>query len=109
MAGHGSVLSWVFLFIFEVLFLKLALGNGIPGHMQPLGSHRPAEGEIERINHIPDPVTFYHEYVVPKRPVVLSAAIAKTPPLTRWTDEYFKCVCGRRVRWGGDWRCGGVM
>ena len=80
-----------------LLFLKLALGNELPGHMQPLGSHRPMEGEIERISHIPDPVTFYQDYVVPKRPVVFSAAIANTPPLTRWTDEYFKCVCV----WGG--------
>ena len=90
MAAHSSVLGVVVLF---VICLRLAFGDELPGHMQPLGSHRPMEGEIERINNIPDPVTFYEEYVVPKRPVVLAAAIANTPPLTRWTDEYFKCVC----------------
>ena len=89
MAAHSSVLGVVVLF---VICLRLAFGDELPGHMQPLGSHRPMEGEIERINNIPDPVTFYEEYVVPKRPVVLAAAIANTPPLTRWTDEYFKCV-----------------
>ena len=80
-------------FILKVTCLTLAFGDELPGHMQPLGSHRPMEGEIERLSHIPDPVTFYQEYVKPKRPVVFSAAIANTAPLTRWTDEYFKCVC----------------
>ena len=66
----------------------------LPGHMQPLGSHRPMEGEIERISHshIPDPVTFYQEYVDENRPLVLEGAVSGIPPLTRWTDKYLKLV-----------------
>ena len=67
----------------------------LPGHMQPLGSHRPMEGEIERISHIPDPMTFYQDYVDMNKPLVLEGAIRGTPPLTTWTDKYLKLVRGQ--------------
>ena len=62
----------------------------LPGHMQPLGSHRPMEGEIERIDYIPDPVTFYEKFVQESRPVVMEGAVKDTTPLKMWTDEYLK-------------------
>ena len=61
-----------------------------PGHMQPLGSHRPMEGEIERIDYIPDPVTFYKKYVIKLRPVIFTGAVLGTPALTQWSDQYLK-------------------
>ena len=61
-----------------------------PGHMQPLGSHRPMEGEIERIDYVPDSVTFYEEFVTKERPVVFDRVVLETPPLTKWTDQYLK-------------------
>ena len=78
-----------------VLFTVLVIHvNGedahFPGHLQPLGSHRPMEGEIERIDYVPDPVTFYEEYVLQYRPFVMQGAVKDTTPLTTWTDEYLK-------------------
>ena len=64
--------------------------TNLPGHMQPLGSHRPMEGEIERIDYIPDPVTFYEKFVQESRPVVMEGAVKDTTPLKMWTDEYLK-------------------
>ena len=61
-----------------------------PGHMQPLGSHRPMAGEIERIDYVPDPVTFYEEYVAKERPVIFTGAVLGTPALTEWSDQYLK-------------------
>ena len=63
-----------------------------PGHMQPLGSHRLMEGEIERIDYVPDPVTFYETYEEHSRPVILHQAIAKTWAVKMWTDDYLQCV-----------------
>ena len=64
----------------------------VPGHMQPLGSHRPMEGEIERIDYVPDPVTFYETYVREYKPIVMEGIVKDTVPLKKWTDEYLKYV-----------------
>ena len=61
-----------------------------PGHMLPIGSHRPMEGHIKRLSEIPDPITFYEEYVLPKQPVVMEGALRDTFPINNWTDEYFR-------------------
>ena len=63
-----------------------------PGHMQPLGSHRPMEGEIERIDYVPDSVTFYETYVREYKPIVMEGIVKDTIPLKKWTDEYLKYV-----------------
>jgi lysine-specific demethylase 8 len=52
------------------------------------------EGEIERIDYVPDPVTFYEEYVLQYRPFVMQGAVKDTTPLTTWTDEYLKSTFG---------------
>ena len=94
-----GVVSWSGLLLLFLSFTCLGScevngepSEGLPGHMQPLGSHQPMEGEIERLSHIPDPVTFYQEYVDKNRPVVLEGAVRDIPPLTKWTDEYLKYV-----------------
>ena len=60
------------------------------GHMQPLGSHRPMEGEIERVDHIPNPLNFYLNYVQRSKPFVMEGAVKDTLPLKKWTDDYLK-------------------
>lgn len=66
-------------------------GGGLPGHMQPLGSHRPPEDSISVLSHVPDPVEFYEEYVVKQTPVLFKGAIAGTPAVTKWnSDEYLR-------------------
>ena len=107
-AGASLVGSLLFLCIAGLGRCELDEGHAeeLPGHMQPLGSHRPAEGEIERINHIPDPVSFHQEYVNENKPVVLEGAISGSPPLTTWTDKYLKLACmGGQDRRQGDIMC----
>ena len=88
-------------YIFFSISLALSLVNSsqwedaeethhLPGHMQPLGSHRPMEGEIERIDYVPDPVTFYEKFVERLQPVILEEAIANTWVLEMWTDDYLQ-------------------
>ena len=70
----------------------LAIGNDkgdLPGHMQPIGSHRPPEESIVTLSYVPDPVEFYEEYVVMQTPVLFKGAIAGTPALTKWSDDKY--------------------
>ncbi|CAH1249040.1 KDM8 [Branchiostoma lanceolatum] len=61
-----------------------------PGHLQPLGHHQPPLGQIESLDTIPSPEDFYHNYVLPARPVVLSGAARLSPAYHRWTDRYLR-------------------
>ena len=84
----------------------LAIGNDkgdLPGHMQPIGSHRPPEESIVTLSYVPDPVEFYEEYVVMQTPVLFKGAIAGTPALTKWSDDkylrykFIDVVCTRHL------------
>eukprot|EP00058_Branchiostoma_floridae_P013155 XP_002598643.1 hypothetical protein BRAFLDRAFT_67040 [Branchiostoma floridae] len=59
-----------------------------PGHLQPLGQHQPPLGQIASLDTIPSPEDFYHNHVLPARPVVLSGAARLSPAYHRWTDRY---------------------
>ncbi|XP_078701244.1 bifunctional peptidase and arginyl-hydroxylase JMJD5-like [Branchiostoma floridae x Branchiostoma belcheri] len=59
-----------------------------PGHLQPLGRHRPPSGQIETLDTMLSPEDFYQRYVLPGRPVVLSGAARLSPAYHRWTDRY---------------------
>lgn len=66
-------------------------GIDLPGHMQPIGSHRPPEEHITILSRVPDPLEFYEEYVSLKKPVLLKGAISSTPAVTKWiSDEYLR-------------------
>ena len=70
----------------------LAIGNDkvdLPGHMKPIGSHRPPEESISILSYVPDPVEFYVDYVIMQTPVLFKKAIAGTPALTKWNDDRY--------------------
>ena len=46
-----------------VLTVHNILAGDPPGHMKPLGHHRPPEGAIEELEGFPTPWDFYEKYV----------------------------------------------
>lgn len=58
------------------------------GHLQPLGSHRPPEGAIKSIEHVPTPQEFYIEYVLKGQPVIFKEAAKLSPGFQLWSDSY---------------------
>ncbi|ESO82239.1 hypothetical protein LOTGIDRAFT_96029, partial [Lottia gigantea] len=45
--------------------------------------------DIDEITEVPDPVTFYKEYVHPDKPIKMKKAVVDHPAFTKWTDKYF--------------------
>ena len=71
-----------------VLFCKL---ENVPvGHLQPLGSHRPAEGKIKSLDYVPTPEAFFKEYVITNQPVIFKGAAKLSPGFELWTDSYIR-------------------
>ncbi|KAI0233047.1 hypothetical protein LSAT2_016683 [Lamellibrachia satsuma] len=68
-----------------------------PGHLLPLGAHRPAEGDVDAVDGFLDPHTFYRDYVVASRPVVFKGAARGIPAYKLWTDTYLKETFGNLV------------
>ncbi len=65
-------------------------GSELPGHMQPLGSHRPPI-KVKRIQHLPTPVEFHRDYVTPKIPVVMEGALNGASAWKKWqNDDYLR-------------------
>ena len=64
----------------------------LEGHMKPLGQQRKAEGHIEILDKIPDPLTFHREFVVGSKPAVFRGAAKNIPAFELWNDEYMKLV-----------------
>lgn len=60
------------------------------GHLQPLGSHRPPEGQINSIQHLLNPTEFYNDYVLKVTPVILKGAARLSPAYDHWTDNYLR-------------------
>ena len=62
----------------------------LPGHLKPLGAHRPPE-QVRRLGHLPSPREFHEGYVVPKTPVVLEGALRNSPVWRKWQeDDYIR-------------------
>ena len=65
-------------------------GSDLPGHMQPLGSHRPPI-VVKRIRHLPSPAEFHRDYVTPKVPVVMDGALYGASVWRKWqSDDYLR-------------------
>ena len=77
-----------------VICLRLLLSSGsgedLPGHMQPLGSHREPDA-VDKIARVLSPEEFSGGYVQPKRPVVFEGLLKSTGVLRNWqNDEYLR-------------------
>ena len=66
-----------------------------PGHLQKLGSHRPAEGDVQILTDMPHPLEFFERFVQPHIPVVLKGAAKTMPAYRLWTDAYLKEKSGK--------------
>ena len=76
--------------IFSIFFL-FGHQERIPaGHLQPLGSHRPSEGNIKSIDFIPSPKDFFKEYASISQPVIFKGAAKLSPGFSLWTDNYIR-------------------
>ncbi|CAH3190414.1 unnamed protein product [Porites evermanni] len=60
------------------------------GHLQPLGSHRPPEGAIKSVEHVPTSQEFYNEYVLKGQPVIFKGAAKLSPGFQLWSDSYLR-------------------
>jgi len=59
-----------------------------PGHLKPFGAHRPAEGDVDSLDALPDPKTFFEKYLKIGKPVLFRGAAKKIPAFKLWTDKY---------------------
>ena len=71
------------------LIIVVKGNDDLPGHMQPIGSHRPPEESIPILSRVPDPLEFYEKYVAKNAPVLFKGAIADTPALKKWIDDEY--------------------
>lgn len=72
-------------------FFPFCKQENVPaGHLQPLGSHRPAEGAIKAIDYMPSPEVFFKEYVMSNQPVIFKGAAKLSPGFNLWTDSYIR-------------------
>jgi len=76
---------------------QLTSGIAIPGHMKPLGSHAPPEGEIDVRDGFPQPLEFFDKYVAPVRPVLFRGAAKEIKGYNLWTDEYMSSNFGKEL------------
>lgn len=60
------------------------------GHLQPLGSHRAADGMIKSLDYVPRPAAFYTEYVLTGQPVIFKGAAKLSSGFNLWTDGYIR-------------------
>lgn len=61
-----------------------------PGHLEPLGSHQPPLGAIDRTDTVPSSQDFFERYALPGKPVLFNGAAKKMPAYLKWTDEYLR-------------------
>ncbi|XP_013411943.1 jmjC domain-containing protein 5 [Lingula anatina] len=88
-----GVVSHVVIFSAFCLFaghVAICFAEEIPGHLQYLGSHRPAEGTIGIKDFWPDPATFYNNYIKPGKPLLFKGKAKGIPAFNLWTDEYLR-------------------
>ena len=78
------------LLLLQIVIVVIGSDRGdLPGHMQPIGSHRPPEESISILSYVPNPVEFYEDYVIMQTPVLFKGAIAGTPAVTKWRDDKY--------------------
>ena len=58
------------------------------GHLKPIGSHRPSDGECEVLPYMIGPQDFYEHFVARHKPVVIKGVARDWNATHLWTDEY---------------------
>ena len=66
--------------------------GGLPGHMQPLGSHREPE-LVPRVSPEISPVEFHRSYVADRKAVILDQVLVRTGIVEKWgSDDYLRLI-----------------
>ncbi|XP_078696380.1 uncharacterized protein LOC144924725 [Branchiostoma floridae x Branchiostoma belcheri] len=68
-------------------------------HMKPFGCHKPPSGTVETIDAVPDPETFYRDYVRKHIPVLIKGGAVHWPAAQKWpgNDQYLTEAFGDEV------------
>lgn len=77
---------WVSLLLYVSLPLQSL--QDPPGHLKPLGFHRPPLGHVDVLDHVISPREFWEKYASKGEPVVFRGAANHSLGFTRWTNEY---------------------
>ncbi|KAK3095838.1 hypothetical protein FSP39_019795 [Pinctada imbricata] len=81
------------MFIWLICLLNPALAGDPPGHLKPLGQHRPPLGGVDEIEDFPLPWDFYENYVKDGgKPFILRGYLnrGEVPAYKLWNDQYLK-------------------
>eukprot|EP00795_Rhopilema_esculentum_P006839 gene6839-12434_t len=62
----------------------------IQGHLQPLGSHQVAEGNVQEINGFLEPLTFFQEFVNKSQAVLFKGACKGFKATRQWNDNFLR-------------------
>lgn len=65
-----------------------------PGHLKPFGYQRPTDGPLVEEQGFLSPKVFWQKYVSVHKPMVFRQAVAESPALKKWTDEYLVAEYG---------------
>jgi len=49
---------------------------------------------VDYLDGLPDPLTFYRDYVAVGRPCVIRGAFDDWPALSKWSSDYLEDICG---------------
>ncbi|CAH1277194.1 KDM8 [Branchiostoma lanceolatum] len=53
-------------------------------HLQPFGCHKPPSETVKVVNTVPDPETFYRDYIQTSTPVLMKGGAAHWPAVQKW-------------------------
>lgn len=76
--------------VFPPNFLPSSDPNIPAGHLQMFGLQRPPNGPVVEYNTVLKPQEFWEAHVSKDEPLVFRQALANSPALQKWTDEYLK-------------------
>ena len=79
--------SVVVVLLFSSISYIDANGSDLPGHMKPLGSHRPPV-QLERLTIPPTPLQFA-EYVSRRQPVLIEQLMSDTQVINNWQNDSY--------------------
>ena len=64
--------------------------SSLPGHLKPLGGHRPSEGYIDAVDGFIEPEPFFKNYVRGGRPLLFRGAAKHLAAFKKWNDAYIR-------------------
>ena len=80
--------------IFPPRFVPSSNPNFPSGHLKMFGLQRPPIGPVTEYRKVLRPQEFWKSHVSQNRPLVFRQAIADSPAIKKWTDDYLKQTFG---------------